>query len=75
MTERQKRCKFRGMQKIKVNKEKCISCGLCVAIAEKSFVIEDEGKAEVLEIAEEEEAQIKEAVESCPVGAIEEVNE
>ncbi|MGI5825842.1 MAG: ferredoxin [Patescibacteria group bacterium] len=60
---------------IKIDKEKCIGCGLCAAISEKSFKINDEGKAEIVEVNPDEEAQVKEAIESCPVGAIEEVNE
>lgn len=63
------------MKKVRVDKEKCIGCGLCAAIADKAFWIGDEGKAEVLEVASEEEARIKEAIDSCPVGAIEEVDE
>lgn len=63
------------MKIIKIDKEKCIGCGLCAAISEKSFKISNEGKAEVLEITSEEESQVKEAMESCPVGAIEEINE
>jgi ferredoxin len=57
------------IKKMKVDKEKCIGCGLCVSIAEKAFKLSDEGKAEVLAI-EEEEAKVQEAIDSCPVGAI-----
>jgi ferredoxin len=58
------------MKKVKVDKEKCIGCGLCVSIAEKAFKLSDEGKVEVLAIDEEEEAKVQEAIDSCPVGAI-----
>lgn len=55
--------------KIKVDKDKCIGCGLCVSIAEKAFELNDEGKVAVLE-TEEDEKLIEDAIESCPVGAI-----
>lgn len=58
------------MKKVKVDKEKCIGCSLCVAIAEKAFKVSDDGKVEALEVSEEEESKVKEAIESCPVGAI-----
>ncbi len=61
------------MKKFKIDKEKCIGCGLCASIAEKAFKISDEGKAEIIEPSKEDEAKVKEALESCPVGAIEEV--
>jgi ferredoxin len=62
------------MKIIKIDKEKCIGCGLCAVIAEEAIKISEEGKAEVLEVTEENEAQVKEAIESCPVGAIAEEN-
>ena len=64
---------------VKVDKQKCIGCGTCVAIAPKSFKLDDDGKAEVTDpagvtegdlIAGDPEAKVKEAAESCPVGAI-----
>jgi ferredoxin len=56
---------------VKVDKTKCIGCGTCVVIAPKSFKLGDDGKAEAIEPAGDEEEKIKEAAESCPVGAIE----
>ena len=32
----------------KINKEKCIGCGTCVAICPKGFKIAGDGKAEVI---------------------------
>lgn len=57
--------------KIKVDKKKCIGCGTCVAIAGKSFRLNDEGKAEAIHPAGDDKTKIKEAVDSCPVDAIE----
>lgn len=57
------------MVKIKIDKEKCIGCGSCAAICEKTFVIKD-GKA----IVKKQPAKVtceKEAADSCPVSAIE----
>ncbi|MGB9706973.1 MAG: ferredoxin [Microgenomates group bacterium] len=57
-------------KKITVDKQKCIGCGTCVAIAPKSFKLGDDGKAQPIEPPGDEEEKIKEAVESCPVSAI-----
>lgn len=58
------------MKKVKIDKEKCLGCGLCVSIAKKAFKLSDEGKAEVLAVTKEDEAKVQEAIDSCPVGAI-----
>ncbi len=58
------------MKKIRVDREKCIGCGLCVSIAEKTFRLDKEGKAEIVTEAVDEEEKVQEAIESCPVGAI-----
>lgn len=57
--------------KVKVDKEKCIGCGLCVSLADKSFRLnEKEFKAEVIEPVGNSQDKIQEAADSCPVGAI-----
>jgi len=53
-----------------IDKKLCIGCGTCAAIAEKSFKLGDDGKAEVINPPGDSEEEIKEAVESCPVEAI-----
>ncbi len=61
-----------------VDKEKCIGCGTCTVLAPKTFRLGKDGKAEVINPpADEEEkisklvsAEIKEAIDSCPVEAI-----
>lgn len=60
--------------KIKIDKEKCIDCGTCVVIAPKTFKLTDDGKVEVIEPPGDDEEKIKEAVDSCPVDAIELAN-
>ncbi len=56
----------------KVDKEKCIGCGTCVAICEKCFRMEEDGKA--LALCEDSnckcECDLDEVVNACPVGAI-----
>lgn len=58
--------------KVKVNKEACIGCGACAAICDKVFVIDDEGLSKVVnpEVKKEDEQAVKDAIESCPTGAI-----
>lgn len=57
---------------VKVDKEKCIGCGLCVNLCSEVFELGDDGKSEVKEKTDLEKNKecIKEAKESCPVGAI-----
>lgn len=58
--------------KVKVNKEACIGCGACAAICDKVFELNDEGLSVVKkpEVAKEDEQAAKDAIESCPTGAI-----
>ncbi|MEA3451080.1 MAG: ferredoxin [Bacteroidota bacterium] len=59
-------------KKYKVNDE-CISCMACVEVAEKNYKMADSGFAVVYKQPETEEElkQAEEAMEICPVGAIE----
>ncbi len=63
--------------KVKVNRDACIGCGACEAIAPNVFELNDEGLStvKVLKVEQEEEDDVKEAIESCPTEAIEEVSE
>lgn len=60
--------------KVKVNKDACISCGACIAICEDVFEMNEEGISTVKkeEVPNDLEDQVKDAIESCPTGAIEE---
>ena len=63
--------------KVKVSQDKCIGCGNCVAFTEnKVFDFNDEGLAECItnEISSEEEETVRDAINQCPVEAIEEIN-
>lgn len=55
-------------KKVKVDAEACIGCGLCVGSHPAIFDFNDEGKA--VAIAEGDEAEVEDAVASCPVAAI-----
>ena len=54
----------------KVDSEKCIGCGACVAIAGNTFKLNAEGKSEVINPTGDTPEVIQQAVEGCPVGAI-----
>lgn len=58
-------------QTVAVNRDACIGCGGCTAIAPNTFGIDDEGKSTILSTAD---ADSKETVENakngCPVSAI-----
>lgn len=61
--------------KVKVNQDKCIGCGNCVALSESMiFDFNDNGLAECIvdEIPNDLEGTAKEAIEECPTEAIEE---
>ena len=53
---------------IKVDENKCIGCGACVAIDGEHFDFNDQGISHV--INQEVTDSVKEAKDSCPVDAI-----
>lgn len=59
--------------KVKVSKEKCIGCGMCVRINPEVFNFDDDGlaKADNEKINDQNKETVEDAVNSCPVGAIE----
>jgi len=60
------------MVKVKINKERCIGCGVCVALAPEVFEIGDDGKShvKVTEVSGKLEKKVREAAENCPAQAI-----
>ncbi len=52
----------------RVNKEKCIGCGLCVQVCGEVFEMGEDNKAKVKE--QKDIPCVKEATEQCPVNAI-----
>lgn len=64
--------------KVKVNKDKCIGCGNCVALTESQvFDFNEDGLAEAIvdEVSEDLKEITNEAIEQCPTEAIVEVTE
>lgn len=64
--------------KVKVNQDKCIGCGNCVALSESNvFDFNDDGLAHCIldEVPEDLEEVAKDAIEQCPTSAIEEVKD
>ncbi|MEI7750255.1 MAG: ferredoxin [Candidatus Moraniibacteriota bacterium] len=56
---------------VSVDRELCIGCGGCTAIASNTFGLDDEGKSTVLASADlDASTVINSAVSGCPVGAI-----
>jgi ferredoxin len=56
---------------VKVDKEKCIGCGLCENICPEIFQLGKDGKAQVKDAKlGKGNEKCKEAAESCPVQAI-----
>jgi len=57
----------------RINKEKCIGCGMCVSLCSGIFELKEDGKSSIKEGADlnTDKECVKQAVESCPVGAIE----
>ncbi len=55
-----------------IDRDGCISCGLCAETCPEVFRMADDGLAEVYvdEIPEEEEDSASEAAEDCPVNVI-----
>lgn len=60
------------MEKLKVNKEACISCGACVGMYPDLFGFGSDDTAEVIapNIPEDREDDVMVAIEGCPTGAI-----
>ena len=56
----------------KVNKDRCIGCGACVGTCNEVFDFDDDNLATVKQQPKEENLELAtEALENCPVGAIE----
>ena len=56
--------------KVKVIRDKCISCGSCASIAPKVFQLDDEGISTVVDQNGESDEDRLVATKSCPTEAI-----
>lgn len=66
------------MKKIVINDDACIACGLCTSIAPNSIKLDDStGRPVVIsaEVNPENEKEINDAADGCPMGAIDIVEE
>ena len=60
-----------GKLKVHVDRNLCIGAATCIAVAPKTFVLDSEAKAIVLQTAQEELPEtIIESAKACPVAAI-----
>lgn len=60
-----------GKLKMHVDRDLCIGAATCVAVAPKTFVLDSEAKAIILQSAQEETQEtIIESAKACPVAAI-----
>lgn len=60
---------------IKVNLEDCIGCGVCMQVCPNVFNLDEyNGKALLVseDAPEDEKESVKEAIDSCPIGCINE---
>lgn len=56
-----------------VDKDTCISCGLCAATEPSVFKMDDDGKAVCFaDTTEENKASVETCISGCPVNAISE---
>jgi len=58
------------LERLCVDKDKCIGCGACIGIDNEHFDFDDEGLSEVISQDNLESDDLKDAIESCPVNAI-----
>lgn len=54
----------------KVDKEKCVGCGACIALCPTVFTMGNDGKSNVVKCDGASEDEIQQAVDACPVQAI-----
>ena len=61
-----------NVYKLKIDKDKCLGCGMCVGINSDIFDFDDDGLAKVNNdcINDENKDEALNAVNSCPVSAI-----
>ena len=52
----------------RIDKEKCIGCGLCVQVCKENFEMGSDNKAKIK--SQDDDECIKKAIDACPVNAI-----
>lgn len=56
--------------RVTVDKDGCISCGLCVSTCPEVFGFDENGISEVVGNPADNAAEVQAAADSCPVGVI-----
>ena len=58
--------------KVRVDKDSCIGCGVCVALAQEYFKLDEEGKSVTIkeDVAPGDEENVRNVAASCPTQAI-----
>jgi len=57
-------------REVYVDQDVCIGCGLCASVVPEVFRLNDDGVSEVFDLEGAGEANIQEAIDSCPVNCI-----
>ena len=58
--------------KVRVDRDSCIGCGVCVALAQDYFKLDEDGKSVAIkeDVAPGDEEKVRNAAASCPTQAI-----
>ncbi len=56
--------------RVRIDREKCVSAGNCVVTAPTVFILDDDEKATLLDVATVDEDTLRVAAELCPTEAI-----
>ena len=57
--------------KVRVDSDLCAGCGVCLEVCPEVFELKDDlAVAKVVEVPNDKEAAVREAMDSCPPGAI-----
>ncbi len=62
-------------KKVHIDQEECIGCELCAQMCPGVFEMQEDGKSKVINHKGASEAEIQQAIDSCPVQSIEWVEE
>ena len=58
------------MTRVLVDRDRCISSGVCEVTAPEVFELDDDGVLQVRQAASVDPAALREAVRACPSGAL-----